>query len=119
MRCRCLDLFRSTLERDDGPSLGEFGLEFGDDEVSGKEGDAESDRDTEVLGIRTLERGYGRYKAVSYPPHVSPFVVEAELEISKTIDRCLSRNGANDRANLVIERDILIARTLRNEVRTL
>ena len=46
---RGLRLCGSALECDNRPSLGEFGLEFGDDEVSSKESDPESDRDTKVL----------------------------------------------------------------------
>jgi len=56
---------------------------------------------------------------VSHPPHVGPLVVEAELEVSETIDRCLSRNSTDDGANLIFRRDVLVTGTLRNEVRTL
>ena len=45
--------------------------------------------------------------------------VEAELKVSETIDRCLSRNGTYGNTNLIHRCDVLIAGTLRNEVRTL
>jgi len=49
---RSLGLCGSALECDDRPSLGEFGFELGDDEVSSKEGNPKSDRDAEVLETR-------------------------------------------------------------------
>ena len=56
---------------------------------------------------------------VSHPPHVTPLVIEAEFEVSETIDRRLSRNGTDNRANLIVQRDILVAGPSRDEVRTL
>jgi len=44
-----VDLCSSTLEGNNRPGLSEFGLELGDDKVSRKESDAESDSDAEVL----------------------------------------------------------------------
>ena len=55
----------------------------------------------------------------SYPPHVTPLVVEAELEVSKAVDRGLSGNGTNDRANLILQGDVLVTHPLRDQVRTL
>jgi hypothetical protein len=54
-------------------------------------------------------------KAVAYPPHVSPLVVEAELKEPETIDRRLSRNSPNDCANLILQRDVLVTGSLRDE----
>jgi hypothetical protein len=45
---------------------------------------------------------------------VTPAVVEAELKVSKTVDRRLSRNSADDGANPVFQRNVLVAGTLRN-----
>jgi len=50
---------------------------------------------------------------------VGPLVVEAELKVSETIDRCLSRNSTDDCTNLVFQRDVLVAGTLEDKVRTL
>jgi hypothetical protein len=44
-----MDLRSFAPERDDGPGLGEFGAELGDDEISGKESDAECDGDADIL----------------------------------------------------------------------
>ena len=52
------------------------------------------------------------YETVSHPPHVGPLVVEAELEVSETIDRRLSRNSTDDRANLIFQRDVLVTGTV-------
>lgn len=49
---------------------------------------------------------------------MGPFVVKAEFEVSKTVDRRLSRNGTNDRANLILQRDVLVSGSLRDEIRT-
>jgi len=59
------------------------------------------------------------HETVSYPPHVGPLIVEAELEVLETVDRRLSRNSADDRANLIFQRNPLVVGTLRDEVRTL
>ena len=40
----------STLEGDNRPSLGEFGFELGNDEVSCKVCDAKNDSNADVLG---------------------------------------------------------------------
>ena len=66
--------------------------------------------------MRTRARGCGRYEMFSYPPHATPLAVEAELNVLETVDRCLSRNSASDRANVTLRRDGLVAGTLRNEV---
>ena len=50
---------------------------------------------------------------------MAPLVVETELEVSETVDRGLSRNSTNNRANLIFQRNILISRPLRDEIRTL
>ena len=46
---------------------------------------------------------------------MGPLVVEAELMVSETIDRCLPRNSADDCTNLVFQRDVLIAGTLEHK----
>lgn len=55
----------------------------------------------------------------SYPPHVTPIVVEAKLEVSETIDCRLPRNSTDDRANLILQRDVIVTGSLRDEIRTL
>ena len=50
---------------------------------------------------------------------MTPLVVETELEVSETVDRRLSGNGADDGTNLIIQRDVLVAGSLRYEIRTL
>ena len=50
---------------------------------------------------------------------MTPLVVETELEVPETVDRGLSGNGADDGTNLIIQRDVLIAGSLGDEVRTL
>ena len=50
---------------------------------------------------------------------MTPLVVERELKVSKTIDRRMSRNSTNGRANLVLQRDMLVPGSLRDEIRTL
>ena len=50
---------------------------------------------------------------------MTPLVVESELEVSETIDRRLSGNRADDGTNLIIQRNVLVAGSLRYEVRTL
>lgn len=47
-------------------------------------------------------------------PHMRPLVVEAEVRISETVERGLSGNGTNGRANLVVQRDVLVVGTRRN-----
>src|ERR1700743_3473991 len=54
----------------------------------------------------------------SHPPHVTQFVVIAEFEVPETIDRRLPRNSTNDWADLILQRDILVAGSSRDEVRT-
>ena len=50
---------------------------------------------------------------------MTPLVVETEFEISETVDRALSRDSTDDSTNLVIQRDVLVSRPLRDEIRTL
>lgn len=50
---------------------------------------------------------------------MTPVVVEAEFEVSEAIDGRLSGNGTNNGTNLVLQSDILVARSLRDEIRTL
>ena len=50
---------------------------------------------------------------------MGPLVVEAQLKVLEAIYRRLPRNSADDRANLIFQRNVLVARTLRDEVRTL
>ena len=54
----------------------------------------------------------------SHPPHVTPLVVEAELEVPETVDRCLSGNRTDDCANLIFQSDVLVAGSLRDKTRT-
>ena len=68
---------------------------------------------------RTRSWGCGRHEANSHLPHVTPLVVEAELEVSETIHCCLDRNDTDGNANLIRQCDVLVARILRDEVRTL
>ena len=55
---------------------------------------------------------------VSYSPHVGPLVAEAEFEVSETIDRRLSGNSTDYGANLILQRDVFVAGSLGDEVRT-
>ena len=54
--------------------------------------------------------------AFSYPPHVTLLVVEAELEVPETTDCRLSRNSPDDCTNLILQRGVLVARSLRDEI---
>ena len=45
-----------------------------------------------------------------------PLAVEAKLKVSETVDRGLSGIGTNDRANLIVQRDVFVAGSTRNRV---
>ena len=85
------------------------------------EKDAVRDGDAEILRYRNENGGLGcaMRRTRSYPPHMCPLVVEAKPNVSETVDRGLSGNGANDRTNLVVQRNVLVAGSTRNKVRAL
>ena len=49
---------------------------------------------------------------------MTPLVVETELEVSETVNSGLSRDSTDDSADLVLQRDVLIPRPSRDEIRT-
>ena len=82
------------------------------------EKDAVRDGDAEILRYRNENGGLGcaMRRTRSYPPHMCPLVVEAKPNVSETVDRGLSGSGTNDRANLIVQRDVFVAGYTRNRV---
>ena len=50
---------------------------------------------------------------------MTPVIVETELEVSEAVDCRLSGNGADNSTDLVLQRDVLVAGSLRYKARAL
>ena len=50
---------------------------------------------------------------------MTPVIVETKLEVSEAVDCRLPGNGADDSTDLVLQRDVFVAGSLRHEARAL